>query len=82
METVGTVDQLSASKRSLYFLFAQYFYCSFNFVSVHFSTKLYTIFFRPKLSYNPSDYETKQVFFNSKDGTKVPMFITTKGNCI
>jgi prolyl oligopeptidase len=27
---------------------------------------------------NPDDYEVKQVFFPSKDGTKVPMFITAK----
>src|SRR6185436_4068061 len=32
----------------------------------------------PKLGFNPADYETKQVFFNSKDGTRVPMFITSK----
>ncbi len=32
----------------------------------------------PKLSFNPDDYEIKQVFYPSKDGTKVPMFITMK----
>ena len=29
-------------------------------------------------SFNPSDYETKQVFYPSKDGTKIPMFIVHK----
>jgi prolyl oligopeptidase len=33
---------------------------------------------RPKLSFNPQDYETTQVFYPSKDGTKVPMFLTFK----
>jgi prolyl oligopeptidase len=28
--------------------------------------------------FNPADYETKQVFFTSKDGTRVPMFVTNK----
>ena len=28
-----------------------------------------------KVKFNPDDYETKQVFYNSKDGTRVPMFI-------
>ena len=37
-----------------------------------------TIFRQPKVSFNPSDYETKQVFYHSKDGTRVPMFITSK----
>ena len=37
-----------------------------------------TVFQQPKLSFTPSDYETKQVFYHSKDGTRVPMFITYK----
>ncbi|MDQ1612373.1 MAG: prolyl oligopeptidase [Pyrinomonadaceae bacterium] len=37
-----------------------------------------TIFRQPKVDFNPNDYETRQVFFNSKDGTRVPMFITHK----
>ena len=28
--------------------------------------------------FNPADYETREVFYNSKDGTRVPMFITNK----
>jgi prolyl oligopeptidase len=37
-----------------------------------------TVFREPKVAFNPDDYETKQVFYNSKDGTRVPMFITHK----
>jgi len=37
-----------------------------------------TVFRQPKVDFNPADYETKQVFYNSKDGTRVPMFITHK----
>lgn len=37
-----------------------------------------TVYERPKVDFNPEDYETKQVFYTSKDGTKVPMFITHK----
>jgi prolyl oligopeptidase len=32
----------------------------------------------PKVAFSPPDFETKQVFFPSKDGTKVPMFVTAK----
>ncbi len=37
-----------------------------------------TVFRAPKVSFNPDDYETKQVFYSSRDGTRVPMFITHK----
>ncbi len=37
-----------------------------------------TVFRQPEVDFNPDDYETKQVFYHSKDGTKVPMFITHK----
>ena len=32
----------------------------------------------PKVPFDPTRFETKQVFFASKDGTKVPMFITAR----
>ncbi|MBQ3845423.1 MAG: S9 family peptidase [Bacteroidales bacterium] len=34
------------------------------------------VFRAPKVDFNPEDYTTEQVFFTSKDGTKVPMFLT------
>ncbi|MBD2568009.1 prolyl oligopeptidase family serine peptidase [Anabaena lutea] len=36
------------------------------------------LFRQPKVDFNPDEYETKQVFYKSKDGTQVPMFITHK----
>jgi prolyl oligopeptidase len=38
-------------------------------------TELYK---QPKLQFEPGQYETKQVFYTSKDGTKVPMFVSYK----
>ncbi len=38
-------------------------------------SKLYR---RSKVEFNADDYEVKQVFYPSKDGTKIPMFLTAK----
>ncbi|MFM9958919.1 MAG: prolyl oligopeptidase family serine peptidase [Phycisphaerales bacterium] len=37
-----------------------------------------TLLKQAQVDFNPADYETKQVFYSSKDGTRVPMFITHK----
>jgi prolyl oligopeptidase len=37
-----------------------------------------TVFKAPDVDFDPDAYETEQVFFASKDGTRVPMFITKK----
>jgi prolyl oligopeptidase len=37
-----------------------------------------TLFKEAKVAFNPDDYVTEQIFYPSKDGTKVPMFITHK----
>jgi prolyl oligopeptidase len=35
-----------------------------------------SVFRRPKVAFDPGLYETRQVFYDSKDGTRVPMFVT------
>jgi prolyl oligopeptidase len=37
-----------------------------------------SVFRQPKVDFNPNDYETRQQFYTSRDGTRVPMFITSK----
>ena len=36
------------------------------------------VFFQPKVPFDSTQYEIRQVFFKSKDGTNVPMFIAGK----
>ena len=40
------------------------------------------VFRKSEVKFNPADYETKQIFYASKDGTKVPMFIVHKKGLI
>ena len=37
-----------------------------------------TVFRQPKVDFDPSGYETRQQFYISRDGTRVPMFIVSK----
>jgi prolyl oligopeptidase len=38
----------------------------------------YDVYWKPEIDFDSDNYESKQVFYNSKDGTKVPMIITYK----
>jgi prolyl oligopeptidase len=37
-----------------------------------------TVYRQPKLLFDPALYETEQIFYTSKDGTRVPMFVSKK----
>jgi prolyl oligopeptidase len=37
-----------------------------------------TLFRRAEASFNPDDFEVRQVFYPSKDGTRIPMFLASK----
>ncbi len=37
-----------------------------------------SVYRQPTVDFKPAEYETMQVFYTSKDGTRVPMFITHK----
>lgn len=36
------------------------------------------LFREPKVAFSPGDFETRQVFYRSADGSRIPMFITSK----
>lgn len=63
--------------------FTFYTFTTFNFpptiYSYDIATKKSTLFRQPEIAgFKSADYETKQVFYTSKDGTRVPMFIVYK----
>ena len=59
-----------------------YTFTSFTFPSTIYKLDLATgaseVFRRPEVKFAPEDFETKQVFFPSRDGTRVPMFVVHK----
>jgi len=59
---------------------AFFLYSSFNYPSTVFryelATKKVNVFKAPEIpGFRPDDYETKEIFYKSKDGTRVPMFL-------
>ncbi|MDN5204075.1 prolyl oligopeptidase family serine peptidase [Fulvivirgaceae bacterium BMA10] len=61
----------------LYYTFTSFTYPStiFKYDITSGNSKKYI---QPEIDFNPEDYTTEQVFYTSKDGTRVPMFITYK----
>ena len=61
---------------------AFYTFTSFTVPSIiykyDFKTGKSVIYKKPKINFDFDNYETKQIFYRSKDGTKVPMFIVHK----
>ena len=62
-----------------------YFYYVFNSYTqpqttykFDFKTGESAVYSKPEISFDPSDYVSEQVFYTSKDGTKVPMMISYK----
>ena len=76
---VGSASGFGGKKtaKELYFSFTNYNTPS---SSYKYNPKdgTYTSYWKPFIAFNPNGYESKQVFYASKDGTKIPMMITHK----
>ncbi|WP_373287846.1 prolyl oligopeptidase family serine peptidase [Winogradskyella epiphytica] len=76
---VGSAAGFSAKKdeKELYYSFTNYVTPGsiYKYDIENGTSELYK---KPSIDFNPEDYESKQVFYTSKDGTKVPMIITHK----
>ncbi len=74
---IGSVSGMSghADSKNLFFRFASFLAPS---TVYHYDLGAgeHSVFFQPKIDFDPSKYVTEQVFYKSKDGTQVPMFIT------
>lgn len=76
---IGTAYGFSSKEkdRDIFYVFTSYIYPSTIF-KYDIETGKSAVFKKPTIDFDPSKYESKQVFYTSKDGTKVPMFITYK----
>ena len=76
---LGTAGGLGGKKDDMNMF---YTFTSFTYPTTIFNydvkTGKSTVFYRPELKFNPDDFTSEQVFYPSKDGTKIPMFIVYK----
>jgi prolyl oligopeptidase len=77
LPTLGSVGGLTGrrSHKETFYSFGSYLYPTAIY-RYDFAKGESTVFRKPSLAFDPSRYETAQVFYASKDGTKVPMFLT------
>lgn len=75
----GTAAGFSGKKeeQTLYYTFTNYINPP-TIYSVDVQNGKSLLYKRPDVKFNPDDYVSKQVFYTSKDGTKIPMLITYK----
>ena len=76
---VGTASGFGSKAEEDFFF---YTFTSFTYPATSFrydiKTGTSTLYQKSEVKFNPEDFVTKQVFYTSKDGTKVPMFIVHK----
>lgn len=78
---LGTVGEVKGSRtESTAFFSFQSFLRPNTVYQLDTKTLEVKLFRAPKLDFNPDNYLTEQVWYSSKDGTKVPMFIARKKN--
>ena len=76
---VGSANGFGAKKeeKELYYSFTNYVTPG-SIYKYNIETGTSELFRKPSIDFNPEDYESKQVFYKSKDGTDVPMIKTYK----
>ena len=79
LPTLGSIGAISGERKDdeMFYAFTSFLYPTTIF-RYAFKSGVTSVFKAPAIDFDPSGYETKQVFYISKDGTRVPMFITHK----
>jgi prolyl oligopeptidase len=79
LPALGTVDSLSGNpdRSELFYSFTSFLYPTAIY-RYDVSTGQKAVFQKTNVDFDPDRYETKQIFYPSKDGTKIPMFIVCK----
>lgn len=79
LPAIGTAIGFSGKRgdKDLYYSFTSFTYPTTIF-RYDIASGQSTLYEKPNVDFDPADYETRQVFYESKDGTKIPMYIVHK----
>jgi len=77
LPTIGSIAGLSGRRtdKEMFFNFTSFVYPTTAF-RYDFGKNEVRVFRKPEVAFDPAGYATEQVFYTSKDGTRVPMFLT------
>jgi len=79
LQDLGSIGSITGKRadEEMFFDFTSFLYPT-TILRYDFGTGEVSTFYQPKIDFIFSDYETQQVFYDSKDGTRIPMFIVYK----
>jgi prolyl oligopeptidase len=79
LPTLGSVSGITGERRDaeMFYAFTSFLYPTTIF-RYDFAAGRAEVFKAPEISFDATPYETRQVFFESKDGTRIPMFLTMR----
>ena len=79
LPTLGSISGLTGRRahKEMFYSFGSFLYPT-TVYHYNFAAAKCQVFKKPALAFDPRGYETVQVFYASKDGTRIPMFLTCK----
>lgn len=79
LPSIGAASSFSGKEEDteIYYSFTNYFTPN-QIYKLNIKTGKSELYWSPKINFNPNQYQSEQIFYTSKDGTKVPMIITYK----
>ena len=79
LPAIGSVQSVSGERddEEMFFAFESFVYPT-TIYRYDFRSGKSEVFRSPRIAFDGGEYETRQVFYASKDGTRIPMFVTHK----
>lgn len=79
LPSIGTASNFIGKEndKEIYYYFTNYFIPS-QIYKLNLETGKSQLYWTPKINFDTNQYHSEQVFYTSKDGTKIPMIITYK----